>query len=101
MGQQIEVQQRTVVDGVLLITTDRGVTGQDGAGFSSAEAAAEGTGFGAALAARILAADDAIEHVYIASNQVVARRDGGWDDAATDATSAVVAEFFRYYPDSV
>jgi hypothetical protein len=100
MGQQIEVLQRTVVDGVLLVTTDRSVTGQDGVGYSSQEAAAAGAGFGAALAAEILASDTAIDHVYVASNQVVVRRDGGWDDAAADAASVVVSEFFRYYPDS-
>ena len=100
MGQQIEVQQRTVVDGVLLIATDRSVTGQDGVGFSSVEDAAAGMGFGAALAREILAADDAIDHVYVASNQVVTRRRKGWDDASATATSAVVAEFFRHYRDS-
>lgn len=99
MGQQIEVQQRTVVDGVLLVTTDRGLTGQDGAAFSSADAAGAGTGFGAALAARLFAADDAIDHVYIASNEVVVRRDGGWNDAAADDASTVVAELLRFYPE--
>lgn len=99
MGQQIEVQQRTVVDRVLLITTDRGLTGQDGAVFSSADATAEGTGFAAGLAARLFAADDAIGHVYVASNEIVVQRGEGWDDESADAASTVVAEFLRFYPE--
>jgi hypothetical protein len=99
MGQQIEVQQRTVVDRVLLVTTDRSLTGQDGAAFSSAAAAVEGTGFGAGLAARLFAGDDAIDHVYVASNELVVQRDGGWDDQSADDASIVVAEFLRFYPE--
>ena len=42
--------------------------------------------------------DSAIDHVYVRVNQVVVRRQGGWHDAAADAASVVVSEFFRYYP---
>ena len=99
MGQQIEVQQRTVLDQVLLVTTDRGLTGQDGAAFTSVGTAAEGSEFGARLAEQLFAADDAIDHVYVASNEVVVRRGGGWEAGAADAASTIVAQFLRFYPE--
>jgi len=40
MGKPIEVAASTIVGDVLLLDTDRSITGQDGVGYESAEAAA-------------------------------------------------------------
>ncbi|OFW67381.1 MAG: hypothetical protein A2Z12_06690 [Actinobacteria bacterium RBG_16_68_21] len=99
MGKPIEVLGSTVVDDVLLLDTDRSLTGQDGVGFDSSEIAAATPTFPGRLASRMFAADTGISHVFIASNQVVVGRRGGWDTAAAGATSAAVSGFFVFYAD--
>ena len=44
-------------------------------------------------------ADEAVLNVHIASNSVVVKRQNGWDDAATSATSGVIRDFFVFYND--
>ncbi len=95
MGQPMQVLSTTVVEGVALFATDRGVTGQDGASFGRGEG---GDGYPARLAAEVFAADDAVDHVFVGSNQVVARRAGGWDDPALDRVRSVITGFFVFYP---
>lgn len=97
MGQPIRLLSTTVLGDVAMFDTDRSVTGQDGAAFTpGADPAA---GFPAALAARIFEADGRIGHVFAASNQVMARRDGGWDEGAVEAIGAVIGRFFVFYPE--
>jgi hypothetical protein len=96
MGQAIEVEARRVGD-VVLFDTDRSITGQDGTTYESRSAAEEGERFPDRLAARLFLSDTRIDHIFVASNQVVVRRDGGWDDAAVDAASDVIADFFLFY----
>lgn len=96
MGQSIEVAS-TTVGNVVMFDTDRSITGQDGAVFSSREDAAEADDFPSVLAVRIFDADAEIDHVFIASNQVVVRRPGGWDDHVRDSVDEVVSDFFRFY----
>jgi hypothetical protein len=98
MGQPISVLETTVVGDVLMIDTDRSITGQDGSGFASAQEAAEAATFPGDLAARLFA-DDAVTNVFVASNQVVVERSGGWDDATTSAAASIVANFFVFYGD--
>jgi len=95
MGQLIQILSRTVLETIAMFATDRGVTGQDGFSYSPSD----GTGgdFPSRLAGRIAAADDNIEHVYVVSNQVVVRREGGWDEPSLEATAAVINGFFVYY----
>ena len=100
MGQTIEINGNTVIDRVLMIDTDRTLAGQDGESYGTVEAARRSTTFPARLAARILDADSAIDHVFVMSNQVSVRRPGGWDGASVAAVSALIAEFFRVYSDS-
>lgn len=97
MGQTIEVATETLGE-IALFSTDRSITGQDGAGFTRDEDVVRPT-FPAQLAARLFAADPQIDHVYVASNQVVVRRRATWTEEAAGAAAAVIAEFFRYYPD--
>lgn len=99
MGQPISVLQTTVVGDVLMIDTDRSITGQDGSGFASADEAADSATFPGDLAARIFAADEAVTNVFVASNQVVLERSGGWDEATADASATIVANFFVFYAD--
>ena len=94
MGQPMQVLSTTVIDEIALFATDRGVTGQDGASFTRGD---EGDGFPVRLAADVFAADEAVEHVFVASNQVVARRSGGWDDGRLEAIAAVITAFFVHY----
>lgn len=99
MGQPIQVDA-TRLDDVALFDTDRSITGQDGAGFGSAAEAEASHVFPGKLAARLFGADGSIDHVFVASNQVVARRSGGWSDDDVDAASRVISDFFLYYPES-
>ena len=99
MGQPIEVTFSTVED-VLLIAADRSLTGQDGVAYSSAAEAEADDRFPGELASRLFAADPAIDHVFVASNQIVVRRLGGWDDHIAPVTG-VVEDFFLHYRDAV
>ena len=98
MGQPITISGTTVDGAVAAFHTDRGITGQDGVSFASADAS-DGS-FPGDLAARLFGADEAIDHVFIASNQVVVRRDGGWDDDSVAAAGSVVEAFFVFYADA-
>jgi len=51
----------------------------------------------ASPASRVLESDDALSRVFIAANEVVVSRAGGWDDDAVATVSDVIAEFFLYY----
>jgi len=95
MGQPIQVLSRTLLETIAIFATDRGVTGQDGFSFSPSDDT--GGDFPSLLAGRIFAADDGIEHVFVVSNQVVVRREGGWDDPSLEAIAAVITGFFVYY----
>ena len=95
MGQSIEVEA-TVVDDVALFSTDRAFTGQDGGSFSSSDEI-EGSDYPAQLAHRLFSDVPAIDHVFVASNQVVVRRPHGWDDHVVDAASRVISDFFLFY----
>jgi hypothetical protein len=97
MGQKIELRSTTVLRDVALYDTDRSVTGQDGTAYASAEQAVEGDDFPDRLAAEIFDADDAVSHVFIASNQVSVRRDGGWAGSSSDDIGDVIRAFFVFY----
>ncbi|RPI21472.1 MAG: hypothetical protein EHM57_06575 [Actinobacteria bacterium] len=80
-----------------IFATDRGLTGMNGMGFDGIEAAQESDRFPAQLAARVFAADDAVRRVYVASNEVVLTRAGGWDEAALATSGEVIETFFLFY----
>lgn len=94
----MQVFSKTVIDTIAMFSTDRGVTGQ--AGVSVDRSTEPSDEFPAALAAKILATDDAIDHVFVASNQVAVRRSGGWDDAVLESVSAVITDFFVFYDEA-
>lgn len=98
MGQSITVESRQL-DGFCVFTTDRSISGQDGSAFESIAVAEGDESFPAVLAKRLFAADEGIDHVYVASNDVVVRRSPGWDADQVALASRVIEELFRFYPD--
>lgn len=96
MGQPITVDSKPW-DTVCVFTTDRSITGQDGDGYDSAEAAESSAEFSARLAARLFALDGEIDHVYVASNDVVVRRSVAWDEASVAAATTTIENLFLHY----
>jgi len=94
MGQPILIKRRDIRGEVLLIDTDRSVTGQDGKAFGRNEGASTIPG---RLAEAIFSVDGEIDHVYLLQNTVTVRRRGGWDEAATAEVETAVSSFFLYY----
>ena len=99
MGQTIEIKKVTPVSRVLVIDTDRSLTGQDGESFTGSQTAGQVDTFPAQLAVRLFEADSEVDYVHVMSNTVSIRRRSDWDDDAIEASSDVVADFFRVYPD--
>jgi hypothetical protein len=99
MGQTIEIKKVTPVGRVLVVDTDRSLTGQDGESFTGKQTASQIDTFPARLAVRLFEADSEVDYVYVMSNTVSIRRRADWTDDSMAAASEVVAEFFRVYPD--
>jgi hypothetical protein len=97
MGQTIQIWDTNVVADVLLVSTDRSLTGQDGESYSSGQPIAPGAIFPAQLAARLFESDPSIDHVYVMSNVLSIRRTGAWDDSSIASSRDVVASFFLFY----
>jgi ferredoxin/flavodoxin---NADP+ reductase len=93
MGQLIEVTATPVGD-TALFDLDRSLTGQDGLAFSSAPLDGE---WPAVLARRLWERDEAVDNVYILSNNVTVRRVGGWDEESLGVASDVIARLFVHY----
>jgi len=97
MGQSIVVEDTVVSGDVVMFATDRSITGQDGVAYRSIDAARESTIFPGTLAERIFEADGGVDHVFVASNQVVVRRTSGWEDDHVAEISQVISDLFRFY----
>lgn len=97
MGQTIEIWDADVVGDVLLVSTDRSLTGQDGETYMPGHPIEPGATFPAHLAARLFESDPGIDHVYVMSNVLSVRRREEWDDASVAAARDVVSSFFRFY----
>lgn len=100
MGQPITITGTTVEGPIAGFHTDRGITGQDGVSFGAVEHATAANSFPGDLAARLFEADAGVDHVFIASNQVVVRRSSDWDDATLASAGEVIAGFFVFYAGS-
>ena len=96
MGQSINVTSKPV-DGFCVFSTDRVLTGQDSARFTSHEDAAAGSGFPALLAERLFEGDEAVANVYVASNDVIVGRSEAWDGAAVESAAEIVTNLYRFY----
>ena len=102
MGQTIQIWDANVVADMLLVSTDRSLTGQDGETYrpntlTTADPVGPDAIFPAQLAERLFQSDSSIDHVYVMSNVLSIRRQGGWDDASVASTRDVVATFFLFY----
>lgn len=97
MGQTIQIRDATVVAEMLLVSTDRSLTGQDGESYTPADSITQEAIFPAQLALRLFQSDASIDHVYVMSNVLSIRRPGGWDEASIASTREVVANFFLFY----
>lgn len=99
MGQAIEVES-VVMGDVVLFDTDRSITGQDGEGYTTLDSAKAGGTSAGALAERLLGLDSAVDHVFVLSNTVSVRRNGGWSDEAVADATAVIRDFFIFYDEN-
>ncbi|MEN8239068.1 MAG: hypothetical protein ABFR53_07700 [Actinomycetota bacterium] len=98
MGQSIVIKSTENVDDSIIVTMNRSLTSQVGEGYDSQAAADAGDSFGALLAARLFDADGSIDRVYVASNTVVLKRPGGWDEASVSSVSGAIEDLFLFYP---
>ncbi len=96
MGQTIEINGSRRIGDVLIIDTDRSLTGQDAEAYTPGYTT-ESTTFPARLSERLFEADADIDRVHVLSNAISIKRSGGWDDEAADTAADVVASFFRFY----
>ena len=96
MGQSINVESKPV-DSFCMFTTDRVLTGQDPVRFASLADAEAAEGFPALLAARLFAADEAVDNVYVAANDVIVGRTGEWDQTTVDAAETTISNLYRFY----
>ena len=94
MGQRIEVTP-SVVDDILVLDTDRSITGQDGTEYPSRESAESDDRFPGQLQN-----DGFVEHVFVASNAVVVKRSAGWEEDTVENAARVVSDFFLFYPEA-
>lgn len=97
MGQAIEIKSVNPVDRVLVIDTDRSLTGQDGQSFTGKQTAAQVGTFPAMLAVRLFESDPEVDYVHVMSNAISIRRLKPWDVESQDSASGVVADFFLVY----
>jgi hypothetical protein len=97
MGQTIQIWDANVVADMLLVSTDRSLTGQDGETYTPDDSILSEAIFPAQLAARLFQSDPSIDHVYLMSNVLSIRRPGGWDETSIASTREVVANFFLFY----
>ena len=100
MGQRIEIDGTRRVEDSVIVSTNRSLTGTLGEGYESAEDAREVDTFGAKAAVDVFESDERINRVYVDSNMLVIRREGGWDEDSVAAVSKVIEEFFLFYPDA-
>ncbi|MCP4226243.1 MAG: hypothetical protein GY773_23145, partial [Actinomycetia bacterium] len=78
------------IDQFCVFTTDRVLTGQDGARFSSLEEAKTATGFPALLAANLFEGDDATDTVFVAGNDVIVGRTDRWSAADIETARSTI-----------
>jgi hypothetical protein len=99
MGQTIQILETVAIGDILLVTTDRTLTGQDGESYTGPVSAAAVETFAAQMAVRLFESDPSIDYVYVMSNALSIRRRGGWTAESTDGAGQTVSSFFRFYPD--
>ncbi len=99
MGQTIQILETVQVGDILMVTTDRTLTGQDGESFTGPVTAATVDTFAARLAVRLFEAEPTVDHIYVMSNALSIRCRGGWIPETVEDARTTIAAFFRFYPD--
>ncbi len=97
MGQTVFIRDHVVMGEVLLVTTDRSFTGQDGQAITTDS---PGNAVPALLGAGLFDLDLGIDHVYVLQNTVTIRRPDPWDDEAVTRARDVISDFLRHYEGS-
>lgn len=103
MGQTIEIKNTTRIGEMLVVDTDRSISGQNGKSIARTADLGEWDGkleageFDIQLARRLFDSDPAIDHVHVLSNVASIQRDGGWDDESVAHATDVISGFFRIY----
>ncbi|MEX1125747.1 MAG: hypothetical protein WD895_06920 [Acidimicrobiia bacterium] len=96
MGQTVVIRDSVTMEDVLLISTDRSFTGQDGQAITPDS---PGQAVPGLLAEKLFDLDLGIDHVYVLQNMISVRRPGGWDSETVAQTLDVTSSFLRHYPD--
>jgi hypothetical protein len=94
MGQTVLIKSTTTMEDILVIDTDRSLTGQDGQAITPDE---PGHSVPGELANRLFQLDLGIDHVYVFQNVVTVRRPGGWDEDTAGETTGVAGSFLLFY----
>lgn len=97
MGQTVVIRDSVTIGDVLLMSTDRSLTGQDGQAITpdSSREAVPGL-----LADKLFGLDIGIDYFYVLQNTISIRRPGGWDPEAVARALEVTSSFLRHYPDT-
>ena len=80
MGQTVIIRDHVAVGDVLVVTTDRSFTGQDG---QSMTPDSPGSAVPGLLAESLFDLDIGIDHLYVLQNTVTIRRSRPWDERST------------------
>ena len=98
MGQPIKVES-TLLDDVVIFTTDRSLSGQDGVALLTSEEAQEGATWPARLASRLWDRYPDITGVFILSNTISVRRPQ-WTEPDIEGAAAVIRDLFVFYEEN-
>lgn len=94
MGQDVNIKDTVTMGDVLVIDTDRSLTGQDGHAMTPGS---ERQGVPGRLADRLFALDLEIDYVFVSQNTVTVRREGTWDEDNAGLVTDVTGSFLRFY----
>ena len=96
MGQTVEIRDIVEMGDVLLIDTDRSLTGQDGQAMTPESPGEDVPG---KLARQLFDLDLGIDYVFVLQNTVSVRRPDGWDETTIDQVRNTTTRFLRHYED--
>jgi hypothetical protein len=99
VGQQIEIKSSVVLGNMLVIDTNRTLTGQNGEAYASLDDAV-GPTLPAELAGSLFSSLGDVDHVFTASNSISVRAKQAWSEPDVAIANATVRNFFTYWDDN-
>jgi hypothetical protein len=96
VGQTVVINKVAEMGEMLIIDTDRSLTGQDGVSMTPDD---PGDAVPGRLGERLFGLGLGIDHVYVLQNTVTVRRPGGWDVQSKSAVLLTVESFLLHYKD--